>query len=109
MEERDPIDPDWSIVPMTEEPYSLKLFDENFPKEKWEIAYDTLQMAEVVGQGAFGVVRRARICKRHLKSRNPTGPMDSKDPNECITKLHSGDSDMETVAVKMLKGWESFH
>ena len=96
MDERDAMSADWSIVPLTEDSPSVKLFHD-FPKEKWEISYENLIMGEVIGQGAFGVVRRAKMARNKLQA------VAQK------YSVHFGESNvdadgMQTVAVKMLKG-----
>jgi hypothetical protein len=54
-------------------------------------------MGDVIGQGAFGVVRRAKIHRNKLKA--STLKYLNKNDDE------RGDMDnIETVAVKMLKG-----
>jgi len=103
MEERDEMGPDWSIVPLTEDPSNWKLFDENFPKEKWEIAWDQMTMGEVIGQGAFGVVRRAKIQRKKLEAKLKFRGEDETWFNSADRNVDE-DPDMETVAVKMVKG-----
>jgi hypothetical protein len=102
MEERDAMSADWSIVPLTEETSTWKLFNDNFSKEKWEIQYENLAMAEVIGQGAFGVVRRAKISRKKLQ------PSTLRYLDKTIHRndrySDSENDDVETVAVKMLKG-----
>lgn len=100
MEERDALSADWSIVPLTEETSTWKLFDDNFPKDKWEIVSENLIMGEVIGQGAFGVVRRAKIPRRKLQV-STLKYLDKASPRMDADRA---DADMETVAVKMLKG-----
>ncbi|OXA50319.1 Proto-oncogene tyrosine-protein kinase receptor Ret [Folsomia candida] len=99
MEERDALSADWSIVPLTEETSTWKLFDDNFPKDKWEIVSENLIMGEVIGQGAFGVVRRAKIPRRKLQV-STLKYLDKASPRMDADRA---DADMETVAVKMLK------
>jgi len=105
MEERDVMMAgDWSIVPLTEETSTWKLFNDNFSKERWEIQYEHLIMAEVIGQGAFGVVRRAKIPRKKLQP----STLKFLDKSGQRNYIHRSDADkegeMETVAVKMLKG-----
>jgi hypothetical protein len=96
MDERDAMSADWSIVPLNEDSPSTKLYND-FPKEKWEISYDNLQMGEVIGQGAFGVVRRAKMARNKLQQVAQKYSIKFGESNV--------DSEgMETVAVKMLKG-----
>ncbi|CAL8089018.1 unnamed protein product [Orchesella dallaii] len=102
MEERDEMGPDWSIVPLTEDPSNWKLFDENFPKEKWEIAWDQMTMGEVIGQGAFGVVRRAKIQKKKLEAKLKFRGEDETWFNSADRNVDE-DPEMDTVAVKMVK------
>lgn len=101
MEDRD-ASGDWSIVPLNDETYTWKLFDDNFPKEKWQIVSENLIMGEVIGQGAFGVVRRAKISRKKLQS-TTLKYLDKASASSPYLERCS-DSDMETVAVKMLKG-----
>jgi hypothetical protein len=98
MEERDALSGgDWSIVPLNEATSTWKLFDDSFPKDKWEILSENLIMGDVIGQGAFGVVRRAKIHRNKLQA--STLKYLNKNDDE------RGDLDnIETVAVKMLKG-----
>lgn len=104
MEERDETGADWSIVPLTDDSSNWKLFDENFPKEKWEISWDELTMAEVIGQGAFGVVRRAKLHKKRLEAKLKFRGEDETWFNSADRNVDEADPEMETVAVKMVKG-----
>lgn len=109
MEERDEMGADWSIVPLTDDSSKWKLFDENFPKEKWEISWDDLTMGEVIGQGAFGVVRRAKIQTHKLETKLKFRGEDEiwfKSADRSVDKNEPG---METVAVKMVKGEYSLY
>lgn len=100
MEEHDALSADWSIVPLTEEASTWKLFDDNFPKEKWEVVSENLIMGEVIGQGAFGVVRRAKIPRKKLQP----STLKYLDKNSLYFDGEKNEADFETVAVKMLKG-----
>jgi len=95
MDERDH-SADWSIVPLNEDSPSIKLFND-VPKEKWEISYDNLIMGEVIGQGAFGVVRRAKLARSKILI--AAGKYASQ-----FGETNVDEDGMETVAVKMLKG-----
>ncbi|CAG7832198.1 unnamed protein product [Allacma fusca] len=100
MEERDAMTNEWSIVPLNEEYCPFKLLDENFPKEKWDIGFQNLQIGDIIGQGAFGVVRKAKMPrKKYVELQHKHKKLGA----HLITTNVDDDISFETVAVKMLK------
>lgn len=110
IDQRDAFSDQWSIVSLTEEYNSTwKVLEENFPREKWDIGLEDLAIGDVIGQGAFGIVKKAKLGRRkytellnrHKKSEAAVGNMSTLVET---TGLEINDKEIETVAVKMLKG-----
>ena len=59
-----------------------KVLEEDFPREKWIIGLEDLTIGDVIGQGAFGLVKKAKLVgrkyiellNRHEKSEATVNP-----------------------------------
>ena len=99
---------DSSVVTLAADPSSMwTVLEENsFPKDKWHIDFQDLMIGDIIGQGAFGIVRKAKIrsdkylelLKRHNKKTLDT------HYQICSTELRNDETELETVALKMLRG-----
>ena len=106
IEQRDAFADEWSIVSMTGElSNTWKALEENFPRDKWDVGLEDLTIGEILGQGAFGIVRKAEMGRRkylELVNRRKNNYEKKSKCKEVVACTNVGAT--ETVAVKMLKG-----
>ena len=84
-----------------------KVLEEHFPRDKWDVGFEDLTIGDILGQGAFGIVRKAEMGRRkylELVNRHKTnyGKKSRSRGPESVALTDDGAT--ETVAVKMLKG-----
>ena len=107
MDQQDAFSDQWSIVSLTEEYNSTwKVLEEHFPREKWIIGLEDLTIGDVIGQGAFGLVKKAKLGRRkYFELLNRHEKLETAvNPATVVTTSFLTDGQTETVAVNTLKG-----
>ena len=110
IDQRDAFSDQWSIVSLTEEYNSTwKVLEENFPRDKWDIGLEDLAIGDVIGQGAFGIVKKAKLGRRKYtellnRHKKSEAAVENRSTVVETTEFEINDKEIENVAVKMLKG-----